>query len=747
VSFAFGFLLILALGAALLPQLLAQETVKLVPALGWDLAVQGGFPTSIAADAQNAIWVGTEGNGVWRYDPREKKWIQFTTKDGLGDDDVYAVAVDKVNRVWIGHLNHGVSVWNGEKWKNYGLLDGPLGDRVFAIAVCPTDGDVWVATDCGLARYSVAKEDWDYYTRASGLPSNQIQCVAFAPNGDILVGTQCDGIARARAADQYKKWHSVPGPLKMPNSSKGEGLPSGLINDLSIIFPESKGPPAEGGMGLAATPMGVGAMSGGGDKWSFIRGADWQVNVSGLFDGPIPDQSMPIKEEDLAMEDWVTCARQEEKTRRIWIGYRRKGVEVRNSEGGETMIRCDPEGAASLFVRALWLGRKAPALIAIYDDKQGGLKTFQDATASVEPGAEPVKTPAAFPAPAKAPTAESFPPLTNSVGGFHEELPAGEGDFLGDDWRTQGDWLGRYGNSFAMLCGVIIPGRNFENEPGFAVRIGVGPHVKNSGPFSYIENLTTENPRVLYDPTIGQRREAEQNDGSFKEADYPPDWEGPDLWVDVTVPEGTHCVSLYFHNNDAQKGRNKYRDYDLQLLTWAEDRDEVQKSEPLARARVTDFAGGVYKMFVVAGPAHYVVRVGRNRSFVTKLQGVFIDRLTGEFPEKRQPFPGFADEEYSPPTLEDSSAVDNDALLSAAQELWSGLDEAFDKRAAIGLQLPLRLWAYRAAVAGAAPSALLATWRWQIGIWTPQDRREFREAMTRAFEAYQKSNPDAGKEK
>ncbi len=69
---------------------------------------------------------------------------QFTTKDGLGDDYGYALACDDQNRIWVGHLNHGVSVFNGQKWQTYevvgGLsrpdtLNGPLGERIFKIAV------------------------------------------------------------------------------------------------------------------------------------------------------------------------------------------------------------------------------------------------------------------------------------------------------------------------------------------------------------------------------------------------------------------------------------------------------------------------------------------------------------------------------------------------------------------------------------------------------------------------------------
>jgi len=187
----------------------APATANLVPALGWDLKKQGGFPTSIAVDASENVWVGTEGNGLWNYDAAKKQWTQFTAKDGLGDDCVYALAVDKLNRVWAGHLNHGVSVYNGDKWRNYGLVDGPIGDRVFAIAISPKDSDVWIATDLGIARYSEKRQDWDYYTRASGLPSDQIQSIAFDSKGQVYARTQCTGVAIAGPDDNYTKWRSL----------------------------------------------------------------------------------------------------------------------------------------------------------------------------------------------------------------------------------------------------------------------------------------------------------------------------------------------------------------------------------------------------------------------------------------------------------------------------------------------------------------------------------------------------------
>jgi len=151
----------------------------------------GRFLTSLTRDHAGNIWVGTEDEGVFRCTVQtngEAQVTQFTTKDGLGDNNAYAMTCDRLGRVWVGHLNHGVSVFNGETWRNYDVTDGPLGERVFCMATCPTDSDVWIGTSAGLARYSpsknilgysLAKERWRYYTRADGLPSDQISAIAF----------------------------------------------------------------------------------------------------------------------------------------------------------------------------------------------------------------------------------------------------------------------------------------------------------------------------------------------------------------------------------------------------------------------------------------------------------------------------------------------------------------------------------------------------------------------------------------
>jgi len=291
------------------------------PPLGYDAKRQGAFIVSLAADRFGGVWVGTEDEGVWHYNPlapANNRWRQFTVKDGLGDNHVYSVVVDSLGRVWVGHLNHGVSVWNGQQWRNISAPEGPLGERIFAMAVSPNDGDVWMATNAGLSRYSIARNAWTNLTRAHGLPSLGATCLAFDRDGTLFVGTQCDGIAFSFADTDFKKWQVVRGPDALPNSDSGEGLPGSMINDL-LVGPDNTI--------YAATTRGLARSSDSGETWKYLRGADWKDKLKGLF------KPIAVGEEGrqtrLPREDYISCLALDERGL-LWIGYRQRGYEVRD---------------------------------------------------------------------------------------------------------------------------------------------------------------------------------------------------------------------------------------------------------------------------------------------------------------------------------------------------------------------------------------------------------------------------------
>ncbi|MDR2169721.1 MAG: hypothetical protein LBP59_06235 [Planctomycetaceae bacterium] len=80
------------------------------------------FIVALIQDGLGGAWIGTEDDGVFHYQV-DGKISQFTTKNGLGDNNGYGLTIDKLGRLWVGHLNTGVSVFNGKDWKNYDVVD------------------------------------------------------------------------------------------------------------------------------------------------------------------------------------------------------------------------------------------------------------------------------------------------------------------------------------------------------------------------------------------------------------------------------------------------------------------------------------------------------------------------------------------------------------------------------------------------------------------------------------------------
>lgn len=169
---------------------------------------------------------------------------------------------------------------------------------------------------------------------------------------------------------------------------------------------------------------------------------------------------------------------------------------------------------------------------------------------------------------------------------------------------------------------------DFRKITGTSYRVfrQIGPHSQNNDELRHwVQSIKSDDPRVLFDPVVGYRREAEWDDHGET---YIKSFEGPDLWVTVAVPKGLHRVSLYFFNKDGHDGENRNRDYLVELKSYQSSLDQADAAPPLAHARVNNFWNGVYKKFVVRGPSAYYIKISKNNSFNTILQAVLIDNLT-----------------------------------------------------------------------------------------------------------------------
>jgi ligand-binding sensor domain-containing protein len=103
---------------------------------------------SLLMDRDGALWVGTWGGGVARFDGQ--RFENHTTADGLAGNVVYSIAQGPDGALWFG-TNHGISRFDGSRWVTYDRGDGLMGDDVYAIAV-DADRVVWAGQKGGVSR-------------------------------------------------------------------------------------------------------------------------------------------------------------------------------------------------------------------------------------------------------------------------------------------------------------------------------------------------------------------------------------------------------------------------------------------------------------------------------------------------------------------------------------------------------------------------------------------------------------------
>ncbi|NNM85033.1 MAG: hypothetical protein HKL96_04655 [Phycisphaerales bacterium] len=526
------------------------------------------FITAIAVGSHGGLWVGDEDTGIYYRRAGATAWDSFNTGNspGLVSNHIYSLCVDAKGRLWAGTLRHGVCVYNGSRWQHYGIITGPLGSHVVAIANNPRDGSVWMCTEAGISIYQcesgtskaqgksratvsgshVAKSvrqpspltpaqiaklplnvqmqlsgqsqgsdansvrgaaaykphTWHYITRMNGLPANP-DCIAFNKAGTAFVGTLCGGLAIAHYP--YTSWHAIKGPWHMPRTAYGGGLPSNLINCVAV------GP---GGTVYVGTDLGLAISHNNGESFRYERGRDYAAKILGLWHPPIgyrpPPQAFLNK---LLPGDHITCVAPIGDGD-VWLGTWRASYAMLNTRTGRIFqSRLTPElRSLDGYINAMAMAPKGKLAIGRYGGGAAALKLASVARPAVAAGrghrpSAQADVDTGLPARAAPPTAAELAALCRQLertrpSPHHLQPYVIPFD---SDWRTQGTWLGRYGRYWACLFACCSP-EDYVWGPGpqfLGHRDFIGPHHSNGDLIRYwVQWLATTRNRVLELPEV-----------------------------------------------------------------------------------------------------------------------------------------------------------------------------------------------------------------------------------------------------
>jgi hypothetical protein len=816
------------------------------------------FIVALIDDGRGGAWIGTEDEGIFHYNTNGKidqYTVNNTSKNnkskdnksnknlkkisnlinlrnrennssnnfdnnGLGDNNGYALAIDKLGRLWVGHLNTGVSVFNGKDWKNYDIVDGPIGERIFDIKICPKDGDVWIATSAGISRYKINSDNWEHLTREDGLPEDQASAIAFKDDGTLIVGTQCHGIAifYRNAKGEYKLAKNIAAPNRfgqdnispIPLVPTGKGLPSNLINDILV----TKNNPDGKNFIWIATSTGLVKMSNDFSKLEFTRGKDYVDKVKGLYGGT-PKNFIPASKKilnQLLPEDYVTSLA-EDKRGTIWIGTRQKGFVIVEPQTGKNLF--DESQKITLpdnFVTKILPLNNGNSLIGFYGG--GIVKLLEQKYPATDANqyVEKITSTNLFhrliksksnrkltkscklteriterkfyktdlterkiisvaqkdfpklPSPIKSPTSAELKLIQTKLNELQKPLPRVYAAYHSEDWKTQGDWVGRNNRVFAILCGLRIFDSNiFISDNIFRVNsfTGHNPDLSDNRRL-WLHWKKTDNPKVLWDVYSGYRSQGEWNDNG---AAFPLNLDGPDLWYALDIKsDGVFNVGMYFYNKDGHQGHNRFRDYTIEIYKspreWGDDisygengtrqkfsalSDTItRETKPLARCRVRDFWGGVYKQFVVNGQSSYLVKIRRNYSLNAIVSAIMIDRLYGEPTRlEKHKAPSLQQTDYSPPPIPEFG--DNEPIGRLIVEEWNRLDNKYNCDGNVELQRKRRVLLYRASEkyykeSSEKMSKLAYALKWRLNQWDKEQRKEWNEKIKQGWQNYYDSN-------
>jgi signal transduction histidine kinase/CheY-like chemotaxis protein/HPt (histidine-containing phosphotransfer) domain-containing protein len=157
-------------------------------------ALAGRPVAALAQGPDGALWIGTSDAGLFRL--AEGSLAQLTPRDGLPDDQIDALLVDRGGDLWVG-TPQGIARRRGEAWETLTTADGLPGNDVTELLE-DIDGNVWVGTRNGLAVWSRGR--FARLTEREGLRSESIVALFQDAERNLWVGTEAGGLVRLRDA-------------------------------------------------------------------------------------------------------------------------------------------------------------------------------------------------------------------------------------------------------------------------------------------------------------------------------------------------------------------------------------------------------------------------------------------------------------------------------------------------------------------------------------------------------------------
>ena len=143
---------------------------------------------SVLEDRKGNFWFATVGSGVYYYDGKSLQ--HFTTREGLGSNEVLCIYEDKKGNVWF--ASGGLSCYDGKSFRIFTTKEGLCNNNVNSIIEDKT-GKLWIGTRGDACTYD--GKTFTTLTNKDGKAFYDVWSIIEDKKGNILFGDH-DGLWR-----------------------------------------------------------------------------------------------------------------------------------------------------------------------------------------------------------------------------------------------------------------------------------------------------------------------------------------------------------------------------------------------------------------------------------------------------------------------------------------------------------------------------------------------------------------------
>ena len=188
-----------AKGESCFTKLLADKNLLAVP--------------STCVDKKGYLWIATEGIGVFRINPKNGSYQQFThssdNNSTPSSNYVNHIMLDRMGRLWFSMANNSICLYNEKNntFTTYGDAEGLTSDCVYATSPSTLNNrDILLITNRGFSVFDFEKRHFHNYDRSNGFPLESINENALyaSSDGTVFLGG-IDGMVSFNERDLYKK--------------------------------------------------------------------------------------------------------------------------------------------------------------------------------------------------------------------------------------------------------------------------------------------------------------------------------------------------------------------------------------------------------------------------------------------------------------------------------------------------------------------------------------------------------------